>query len=146
MVARKSAQDETVTAEVVVKKDWSSVTTWESATTQFQYIADSNDAFGDGVRLVDKSKLIGVEFLVLEMKEVQDKKSFKSYWNILVILRNGNKACFNDGSTGVAKQAEEWIARTGQTGGIYCEKGLRLSEYMVEIDGKSELAKTYYFA
>lgn len=145
MVARKAAQNETST-EVVAKKDWSAVTSWDSAAAKFQYVEDAANAFGDGVKLVDKAQLIDQEFMVLEIREVMDKKSFQEYVNILCIARNGNKFCFNDGSTGVAKQAREWVSRTGQTGGIYCQNGLRVSEYDVEVDGKTTRARTYYFA
>lgn len=143
MVAKKNEKS----TDVVKAKDWSSVTSWEAATAEFQYVADAADAFGDGVKLVkDKHTLIDQEFMVLEIREVQDKNTFAEYVNILAIARNGNKFCFNDGSTGVAQQARDWVQRTGQTGGIYCQRGLRVSEYEVEVDGRLQKAETFYFA
>lgn len=146
MVAKNSAKS----TVVVVKTDWSEVTSWEAAAAAFQGdIQDATDVFGDGVKLVQKSQLVDREFMVLEMREVADKKTGALYWNVLGILRNGNKFCFNDGSTGVAKQCEEYIARTGRTGGVYCEKGLRVSQYQVEDPQRPGVmldAETYYFA
>lgn len=131
------------------KRDWSAVTSWEAAAAAFQgNIADSVDLFGDGIKLVEKKDLIDREFMLLECREVYSKKTGElEYLNFLCILRNGNKFCFNDGSTGCMKQAQDIAERTGSLPeGVYCQRGLRSSTYEVEVDGKLQEATTFYFA
>lgn len=145
MVAKNSAKS----TDVVKAKDWSNVTSWDQAAAAFDgQITDSVNVFGDGVKLVDKAKLVDTEFILLETREVYNKKTGElDYFNFLGILRNGNKFCFNDGSTGCMKQAQEFEAKNGSLpAGIYCQRGLRSSTYEVEVDGKLTEATTYYFA
>lgn len=149
MVAKNSAQGDKPSAEVVVKTDWSTIESWDAAIAHFKgEIADSTLVFGDGVKLVEKKQLEGIEFMLLECREVFNKKTNeRDYINFLVIARNGNKACFNDGSTGCMAQADAYKETRGSfPQGIYCEKGLRSSTYEVEIDGKLQEATTFYFA
>jgi len=148
MVAKNSAQGEKST-DVVAKTDWSQVDSWDKAIAHFKgQVADSAEVFGDGVKLVEKSLLEGQEFILLECREVFNKKTgARDYINFLVVGRNGAKACFNDGSTGCMAQADTYKDTRGSfPSGIYCQKGLRSSTYEVEVDGKMQEATTYYFA
>lgn len=149
MVAKNSAQAHSTE---VVKMDWSAVDSWEKASAYFQsqgiMIEDSVNVFGDGVKLVEKKDLVDREFILLETREVYSKKTGElEYFNFLIMLRNGNKACFNDGSTGCMRQAQEYAEKNGNLPtGIYTQRGLRFSTYEVEVDGKPQEATTYYFA
>lgn len=151
MVAKNSvpAQQSEGGKAVAVKRDWSAVDSWEAAAAAFNgQIQDSTNVFGDGVKLVEKKDLIDREFILLECREVYSKKTGElEYLNFLIIARNGNKACFNDGSTGCMRQAQQYQEMHGEyPAGIYCQHGLRVSEYEVEVDGKLQEASTYYFA
>jgi hypothetical protein len=136
---------------VEVSVDWGSVTSWEAAVSVIgdSNIVPSTVAFGDGsVLLEDKDVLIGAEFMVLDWNYVKNKTTGEdAYVNVLVMNRAGSKVRFNDGGTGVFKQCKEFEAMHGRRGGVYCNKGLRRSDYQVD-DGKGGLmeATTYYFA
>jgi len=133
---------------VEVRKDWGSVSSWDDAVNEFGgQIVNSAEAFGDGSVLLQKDELVGKEFMVLDWDYVTDMDTQHEYVNVLVINRQGQKARFNDGSTGVYQQCKDYEDRYGgKHGGIYCTKGLRVSEYTVEIDGKSQKARTFYFS
>lgn len=149
MVAKNSAQGDKTSTEVEVKTDWSGVDSWDKAIAHFKGdLAESTIVFGDGVKLIEKAKLEGVEFILLECREVWNRKTGeRDYINFLVMGRNGAKACFNDGSTGCMAQADGYKQTRGAfPAGIYCEKGLRSSTYEVEVDGKIQEATTFYFA
>lgn len=135
---------------VEVRKDWSSVSSWEDAVAEFggpNGITNAAEAFGDGSELLQKDALVGKEFMVLDWSYVTDLDTGREYVNVLVINRQGQKARFNDGSTGVYRQCKDYEDRYGgKQGGIYCPKGLRVSEYTTEVDGKSQKARTFYFS
>jgi hypothetical protein len=131
---------------VEVATDWSTVTSWETALSILgaDNITDAQEAFGDGSRLLDKKDFLHAEFVVLDWNYVKNKETGEdSYVNVLVINRQGSKARFNDGGSGIFKQCKEFEAKTGRRGGVYCKDGLRVSEFVTE-DGQD--AKTYYFA
>lgn len=136
-------------AEVELSTDWGAVTTWEAAIAEFGIgeIIPAADAFGDGSQLTDnKDELCGVAFLVLDWRYVTDPQTDRQYVNVLVMLKESQtKVRFNDGSTGVADQCRAFEEKRGKRGGIYCPRGLRRSDYTVEIDGKKQAATTYYF-
>jgi hypothetical protein len=149
MVSNKSVPAQESGKAVEKKRDWTGVDSWDAAVAAFQgNIQDSVNTFGDGVKLVEKKELIDREFILLECRPVYNKKTGElDYLNFLCIARNGNKFCFNDGSTGCMRQAQEIEERTGELPeGIYCQRGLRSSTYEVEVDGKLQEATTYYFA
>lgn len=138
MVA-KSKDD---TSAAVAKRDFSAVNTWDEAFNEVGMPVYSADVFGDGFPLIEKEKLLGLEFVVLDFSYVQAAEgSVKQYANIRCMRRDGVKFCFNDGGTGVMAQCAEFEEKYGRRGGLVASRGLRVSRYMYEGDK----AETWYF-
>lgn len=98
--------------------------------------------------LNDKSKLIGLEFVIERFDFIYKKDKAGnvtdevSYVNVKAMTRQGNKRfAFNDGGTGICRSLIEFAARTGRDGGIKCPLGLRVSEYETADGGD---AQTFY--
>lgn len=113
---------------------------------------------GGDYDLVDKSDLVGVEFIVLRWrftvpKEGQPRYSTENnpegeFVSVECITHENRKVVFNDGSTGVYAQLKA-VSETGRNQGGKCVKGLRVSEYEYEsTDARGKVimkpAKTYY--
>jgi hypothetical protein len=110
-------------------------------------IIASGVLFGDGSEFIqDKSRLVGVPFLVLDWRFIIDEDTKREYVNVLVMNGQGGKARFNDGSTGVYQQLKHVTEETGVVA-IECRLGLRKSEYTFTND-KNETSKavTYYLS
>lgn len=108
--------------------------------------------------LVDKSALVGKEFIVLDAC-VRTKNAIAPYVSLTCLLRDKSQVVINDGSTGIFKQAtgyspkeyEDLIAEESDDVEdkdrstvlplpLYCKKGLRKSDY----EGPKGPASTYY--
>jgi hypothetical protein len=126
----------------VVKTDFSTVNSWEEAFDKVGVPVYSADIFGDGFPLIDKSKLLGLEFVMLDFSYVKASDvTEKVYVNVRAMRRDGVKFCFNDGGTGVMAQCAEFENQTGRRGGLVASRGLRVSRYTNEHGD----AETYYF-
>jgi len=98
--------------------------------------------------LDDKSKLLGIEFLVERFDFIMKKDKAGnitdevSYVNVKGITKQGSKRfAFNDGSTGVCASLIKFAAKTGRNGGIHCPLGLRVSRY---VGPTGEDSETFY--
>jgi hypothetical protein len=145
MVAKKDTDNASVIdGEIVAPEiNWADVKTWDDVTNLPLGILSSVHALGDGSVLIEKEALMGAgEFIVLDWREVTDKTTGNTYLNVLVINRQNQKARFNDGSTGIAKQLREYEAQYGKVP-LHCQ-GVHRSDYVTEIDGKMTAGTTYY--
>lgn len=146
------AADQTpVAGEVVKHIEWGKVDSLTDARlileSHYGQILDIATEFGDGAEFMDdKSKLIGIPFVILDWRFIVDKKTQNEYASVLVMNTEGSKARFNDGSTGVYAQLKTLTERYGVTGGVQCRHGLRKSDYTTEVNGKATSATTYYLA
>ena len=95
----------------------------------------------------DKRRLVGVPLMfVFWTFNDGDNGEFVSA-HVVQFDRAGKingKFIINDGSTGILAQLKEYSERTGSQRGLFVEKGLRASDYRVEIDGKEQPATTFY--
>lgn len=136
------ANTKAATSAEVAKKDFTDVVTWDDAFAAVGVPVYSADIFGDGFPLVDKEKLLGLEFVMLDFSYVKaSEESEKEYVNVRAMRRDGVKFCFNDGGTGVMAQCAEFEAQTGRRGGLVASRGLRVSRYIYNGDK----ATTFYF-
>lgn len=122
---------------------------------------ESFEQYGTGFRVLDdKSKLIGVPFIILESRFSKgDKGEFCS----LVIVTKGTKLTvggvetakliINDGSTGIRLQMHEVIETRKEKGidpdlPLWVGGGLRVSryDYTDEKTGEVSKAETYYLS
>lgn len=103
-------------------------------------------ALGNGFTLLkseEKTKLLGVDMFILEWQKRIDLDTNGEFYSLMVLTRDGKKYIVNDGSTGIAAQLDVAVAR-GITAPLRVAKGLRVSEYPVEVDGRKTMAKTFY--
>lgn len=99
---------------------------------------------GDGFKLLEnKDQLIGIPFIAVTWDFHQgDHGEFVS---AKVMTRDGQKYIVNDGSSGIRDQLMGYTAKKNTQGGLYCEKGLRRSNYEYQDEsGQKKPATTYY--
>lgn len=110
-----------------------------------KYTADSFPA-------VEKATLRGVPFALIQWSFGTSDKYAAEYVSAQgVRMDNGEKFTLVDMSTGIKRQLEEVTERRLAQGlhaynGLIVEKGLRVSEYEVEVNGKTIKAETWYLA
>jgi hypothetical protein len=107
---------------------------------------------GSPWKVVDKDTLIGVPFMICDVKVSWSTKYDSPFVNILALTKDNEKIVINDGSTGIMEQMLHMLNKSKRKAGIVCEGGLRKSDYPVTIhDGMSDTDKvieatTYYIA
>jgi hypothetical protein len=144
---KKSDQTESDSTEVAPSIDWGKISSPQDARIALENagvpVFNSNQILGDGADFIkDKNVLVGVPFLVLDWHFIVDDKTQREYANVLVMNGQGDKARFNDGSTGVYAQLKKVTEEYGKVA-ISCKFGLRKSEYTTD-DGSP--ATTYYLS
>lgn len=115
------------------------------------------DDYGTGFSMVDKSELLGLDFLILEWQ--RRKSDFKQdYVFVTAVTSDDRKVMFSDGSmtSGLASQLEMVAEQRASRGvpehlqrmNLYIPRGLDASDYMYfdEAVGKDIPARTYYLA
>ena len=102
--------------------------------------AHDDPLLGTGFKIAtedDKKRLIGVRMLLLDWRfnagEYGD--DFVSIHAVADAV-NGktSKWILNDGGTGICRDLREYSGKTNRFGGLYLEKGLRVSEYPTDAD------------
>jgi len=137
MVSKSTAKQDT--PEI----DWQGISNLAEARAALGNVVNVSEILGDGSTFFDdKSVFVGKPFLVLDWRFIVDEKSGREYVNVLIMGANGDKARFNDGSTGVYAQLKEVTERVGKVG-LEVRGGLRRSDYVKEGVGE---ATTYYLA
>lgn len=103
--------------------------------------------------VVDKKTLIGVPFMICDVRVSWSNKYDGPFVNILAITKDNEKIVINDGSTGIMEQTLHMLNKSKRKAGILCENGLRASDYKVGISDafgnepdKEIEATTYYIA
>jgi hypothetical protein len=144
--ASESAQSKTPVAETAPTINWATITDLSEARAALGVVFNASDILGDGSEFItDKNRLVGVSFLVCDWRFIIDEKTQREYVNVMVMNERGDKARFNDGSTGIYAQLKSVTEQAGVVG-IACKGGLRRSDYTTEVNGKAEAATTYYLA
>ena len=112
----------------------------------------SSEVLGDGFTLVEKDKLVGVPFVLIDYTVHTSTTNFDEngeglkFVTVRCVTEEDKRVAFNDGSTGVARQLRDLAAREIY-GGIYVQNGLRASEYEVlDAKGRKSSATTYYLS
>jgi len=88
----------------------------------------------------DKRKLIGKAFVIIEWSEPLGNFG-GPYAHVRIVTRDRRTLCFDDSGTGVYEQLKK-LRENGQTTGIACPNGLRVSEYVHEKTNRP--AATFY--
>lgn len=115
-------------------------------------VVDSRDVLGDGFELVptpEKTRLVGVPFVIVDYSFAQGDNG--EFATMRIVTKRDEKLIVNDGSTGIRDQLHQLDA-AGIDGVILVERGLRVSEYTVELPNpktgelEPSKAKTFYLA
>jgi hypothetical protein len=140
MVSSKAAKP--ATPEI----DWAKIDNLADARAALGVVVNSSEVLGDGSEFItDKNVLVGSPFLILDWRFITDEKTQREYVNVLIMGANGEKARFNDGSTGVYAQLKKVSENTGKVG-IQVKQGLRKSDYTTDVNGNHVSATTYYLS
>lgn len=107
-------------------------------------VARASESIGDGFKLLEnKDMLCGVECLFLGWDfHMGDHGEFVS---CKVVTRDNQKYIVNDGSSGLRDQLMAFTAKHGRQANLFCDKGLRRSDYKyTDEKGEEKPAVTYY--
>jgi hypothetical protein len=121
------------------------------ATQTFGDVLDAAEEIGTGfTKLENKDRLVDVPFLILSFSmsegDFRDDEGFlQQFVSVRIVTRSGEKYFFTDGGTGIYRQLEDLAVRSGRTGGILVQNGLRRSEYTwVDDKGHDQPGVTHY--
>lgn len=112
-------------------------------------VEDAADAIGDGFVLLDsKSILEDVPLVFLTWSESSGEQGEYTVARVVAKMPNGTVGKFvvvDGSSTGIHFQLKEYSrSHGGKVGGLTAFGGLRVSNYEVEVDGKTQAATTVY--
>lgn len=96
---------------------------------------------GFGV-LTDKMTLVNRPFVIVRYGVHASENG--EFATIHCVTTDGEKWIVNDGSTGIAAQLKQIHENLGRVAPLRVPRGLRVSEYDVEIKGQKQKAKTFY--
>jgi len=116
----------------------------EYARSQGDVVLAAEMGDNDGFKFVaDKSRLVGTDLVVVDVKELQSD-SFGAGVTVKFVTQGGYRGKFVDFSTGINRQIRELAAGRPSVSGIVCGNGLLRSEYDTEINGQKFHGVTYY--
>lgn len=106
-----------------------------------------SDELGDGFIGLDrngKRKLVGKRFIMISANFGHDEATGSDYVVCRVVTSDNEKYRFADGSTGIFDQIRAMVQLKGGFVPIMANHGLRASDYVTQVDGKSIQATTFY--
>lgn len=124
--------------------------TWEEVAEAFA--GEVLEFEGSPWKVVDKDTLVGVPFMICDVRVSWSTKFDSPFVNILALTKDNEKIVINDGSTGIMEQMLHMLNKSKRKAGIVCNGGLRKSEYKVDVydafkdETKTIEAATYYIA
>jgi hypothetical protein len=103
----------------------------------------ASETLGDGFALLEsgeKDRLIGTDMILLDW--TFSKGDFDAeFVSVRLVTRDGSRYIVNDGGTGICAQLRDYTDRSGVTGILRVERGLRKSTYQNEY---TQNGVTYY--
>ena len=108
---------------------------WRAKLAEQGYTLHEAEEFGGGVPKLDKNSLVGVPFVIVEIKRRNSDKFGGEYFFCRVVTQDGREGFFTDGGVGIPETLNQFIDKTGQLGGLVCRNGLSRSSY--EADSES---------
>lgn len=125
----------------------SALSALENAGVAYNSISD----YGTGFTVIDKEKVVGVPFVVVEWRFNASALNDDGFVSAAIVTKHGDKFIINDGSSGMRKQFREITDRRNAAkhptpqNGLLVPGGLTVSNYEYEdSDGKRRPARTYY--
>ena len=119
---------------------------WEAKLQNLGYSIHSADEFGGGVPRLNKDSLVGVPFVIVEIKKHDSKEYGGIFYFCHVVTVDGREGYFSDGGVGIPETLSAFILETGQLGGLLCKNGLSKSEYSPDPETGRPGGTTYYIA
>lgn len=107
-------------------------------------VVAASEVLGDGFKMVEnKDTLIGVPFFAIAWNFLMGDHG--EYVAVRLVTEDNKKLVMVDGSSGVFQMLANYSKKTGRAGGLFCQKGLRRSDYTyTDEGGKEKSARTYY--
>lgn len=146
--------DETVTSVNFSDAELRGISSFEDALRlaeeKYGSIIDAAEEIGSGFVMVDnKDKLVGEPFVILSFSfpegDFLDENGNPGHYAVVrLVTKHGDRLVLTDGSHGIYQQLEDFHIRSGRTGGLLVNGGLRKSEYKTEVNGVMQRAVTYY--
>lgn len=124
--------------------------TWEQVAAAFD--GEVIEFEGSPYKVVDKRTLVGVPFMIVDVRFSWSSKFDGPFVNVLALTKDNEKVVINDGSTGIMEQVKYMLQKNKRKAGILCPNGLRASDYKVTVEdafegtSKEIEATTYYIA
>lgn len=111
-------------------------------------VAHDDPLLGSGFKIAtedDKIRLMGVQLLLLDWR-FNPGEYGKEFVSIHAVTGSStgkaDKWILNDGGTGICRDLREYSDKTNRYGGLYLEKGLRISRYPTDPETGVPLSKT----
>lgn len=155
--AQQTAAEESKAAEVIRPESAFTPEMLDGITDFDSALALAEQVHGEvvvskGVRVADdrvKMSILGWPMILLEwVFLVSDKFGNKprEYVEMLVVVKNPetgevSKWRMSDGSTGIYAQLRAYSDKTGRTGGVRVDQGLRVSEYKIDPKTREPLSR-----
>lgn len=135
-------------AEIVTENHGLSVVPpeWRAKMQEYGWELHDVEEFGGGIPRISKDSLIGVPFVILELKELDSDRNGGTYFFCHIITMDGREGFFSDGGVGIPETLRNFVRTTGQRGGLVCKNGLSRSDYDADPDTGRPAGTTYYIA
>ncbi len=101
------------------------------------------ESFGGGIPKLSKETLVGVPFVITEIKKHIGTRAQYFYF-CHVLTQDGREGYFTDGGSGIPETLERFMEETNETGGLLCMNGLVRSEYDADPESGRPAGVTYY--
>ena len=97
-------------------------------------VLDASSELGDGFEVLDnKDRVVDVPFVLISWS-FSTKGKFGEFVSARLVTEGNGKYVINDGGTGIYAQLREFTdTHGGRDGGLFVRKGLRKSEYSVDL-------------
>ncbi|MBX8644805.1 MAG: hypothetical protein KIY12_08825 [Thermoplasmata archaeon] len=119
---------------------------WRAKLAELGYTLHEAEEFGGGVPRLDKNSLVGVPFVIVDIKRLESDKFGREYFFCHVVTEDGREGYFTDGGVGIPETLNQFIDKTGQLGGLVCRNGLSRSSYDADSESGRPAGVTYYIA
>lgn len=146
----KKSTDVVVPGKNVTTDELASLTSFDDALKLVaakvgeQNVGVASQEIGDGFKLLEnKDQLIGVPFIAVTWDFHQGTHG--EFVSVKLVTKDGGKFIVNDGSTGIRDQIIAYTAKKKTQGGLFCEKGLRRSNYTYKDEQDKEVQATTYY-
>jgi hypothetical protein len=119
---------------------------WQAKMKEYGWQLHDVEEFGGGIPRISKDSLLGVPFVILELKELDSDRNGGTYFFCHIVTMDGREGFFSDGGVGIRETLTAFVQQTEQRGGLVCKNGLTRSDYEADSESGRPAGTTYYIA